>query len=68
MCSEIVGQNVIGLFIIGGNLSSEIYNYMLVNRIIPTIINVEGLNLNSRWFQQGVAVDVCNFMDQTCRE
>lgn len=40
------------LFIIGGNLNEEIYHHILVNRFIPAVMNVEGLNINSPWFQQ----------------
>lgn len=66
----IVGQNIIGPFIIDGNLDGVSYHHMLINRIMPAIQNVEGLNFNSIWFQQDgapphYAFQVRNLLNQT---
>lgn len=70
--SGLIGSNVIGPFVIDGNLNGDTYRNLLVDRIIPAIRNL-GLNFDSVWFQQDgapphYAVNVRDLLDQTFRE
>lgn len=49
--SGIYGNNIIGPFVIGGNLNGARYLDLLQNRIIPAIQNITP-NLDNVWYQQ----------------
>lgn len=66
--SGIVGTQLIGPFFIEGNLTSDKYEILLRNEIVPTLRNLFGVNFNQLWFQQDGApahfgVNVRRYLD-----
>jgi len=51
----IIGDHLIRLFFIDGNLNSEMYETMLIERIIPAIQNLFPNDFDCVWFQQDEA-------------
>lgn len=47
----LLGDHIIGPFLIVGNLNSQKYLALLQNSVIPCVQNIQGINLNDIWFQ-----------------
>lgn len=65
----IINNNIVGPFVVDGNLTGEIYFNMLTNNILPAVRALLGANFNSVWFQQDGApphyyLRVRNLLDQ----
>lgn len=52
----IIYNNIVGPFMINGNLKCEVYFNMLTNNIFPALRTVLGINFNSVLFQQDGAL------------
>lgn len=66
----IIDDRIIGPFFIEGNLTSERYDQLLRNEIVPAIQALDGYEFESIWFQQDGApahygINVRRFLDET---